>query len=383
MQMNYKYINLLLILLCLACKEQKKENEDYKIAVIPEIKYADGFNIEKTSDGISIIKITSPWPESESEFTYALIPKEKLARIRINKDAYDAIIPIPVEKIVVTSTTHIPALEALGIEDALVGFPDTEYISSEKTRKRIDSGFVKELGKNESMNTEMLIELQPDVVIGFSISSANKTYETIQRSNIPVVYNGDWMEKTPLGKAEWIKFFAPFVGKESEATTIFNAIEKEYVAAKTLAATANQKPTVISGAMYKDIWYLPGGKSWAAQFLTDANAYYLWESNEETGSLSLSWESVLERGKSADYWIGPAQFATYNSMSAASQHYEQFDAFSTKKVFTFSSTKGPTGGLIYYELAPQRPDLVLKDLIHILHPSLLPEHQTVFFKALQ
>jgi len=387
MQVSFRYkTNFLFFFatLVFSCKEHKKEEISDSIPLKQEkIEYAKGFSIEKSSNGITIIKITSPWPKAESAFTYALIPREKLAHITLNKNEFDAMIVVPAERIIASSTTHIPALEALNVEDKLVGFPDTKYISSEKTRKRIDNGLIKELGNNESLNTEMVLEMNPDVVFGFSINNQNKTYETIQSSNIPVVYNGDWTEETPLGKAEWIKFFAPFFEKESLADSIFNDIKDSYVAAKNLAKKAKNKPSVMSGAMYKDVWYLPGGKSWAAQFLTDANANYLWKDSQETGSLSLSWESVLEKSKEATFWIGPSQFTSYQQMNEASQHYQQFKSFQSKNVFTFSSTKGATGGLLYYELAPQRPDLVLKDLIHIFHPELLPEHQNVFFKPLE
>jgi len=386
MQISFhsKHILFILALTLLgSCRQQKKETfPDTTPVKQRKIEYAKGFSIEKLSDGITIIKITSPWPNAEAAFKYALISQEKLASITLNKDEYDAIVTIPVEKIIATSTTHIPALEALGVEDRLTGFPDTKYISSEKTRKRIDAGLIKELGNNESINTEMVLELNPDVVVGFSINNQNKTYETIQRSNIPVVYNGDWTEETPLGKAEWIKFFAPFFEKEAVADSIFKDIKDSYLEAKALAKTAKLAPTVMSGAMYKDIWYLPAGNSWAAQFLEDANANYLWKDTNDTGSLSLSWETVLEESKTANFWIGPSQFTSYKSMSEASPHYQQFDAFKNKKVFTFSSKKGATGGLLYYELAPQRPDLVLKDLIHIFHPELLPKHKNVFFTPL-
>ena len=371
-----------LLFLC-SCKQQSKETlSQESTSKKVELTYANGFSIEKQASGITILKILAPWPNAEASFTYALIPKEKQAFITLDKNEYDAIISVPIDNIVVTSTTHIPALEALGELDKLVGFSDTKYVSSKAARKRIDAGQIKELGVNESLNTEAVLALQPDLVIGFAVSGSNSAYETLQRSQIPVIYNGDWVEETPLGKAEWIKFFATFFKKETEASIIFAEIEKSYIDAKKIAETANTKPSVLSGALYKDVWYLPGGKSWAANFLKDANANYLWHDSVESGSLSLSWESVLVVANNAEYWIGPAQFKSYKEMESSSAHYQQFDAFKNKKVFTFANTEGETGGNLYYELAPQRPDLVLKDLIHILHPGLLPKHEPFFFKPL-
>ena len=365
-----------------SCKQAKKEVVPPTPNSIPsELLFAKGFTIQKAEDR-TILSVTAPWPGADAAFKYALIPKEKMAFMTLNKDDYDAIIAVPIEHMVVTSTTHIPALEALGIEEKLVGFPDTKFISSKKTRKRIAEGKIKELGTNDALNTELVIDLKPEVVIGFGINSENKAYQTLERSNIPIVYNGDWTEETPLGKAEWIKFFAPFFQKERIADSIFNTIKTEYETAKNLAQTATKKPTVLSGSMFKDVWYLPGGKSWAAQFMADANANYLWKDTQETGSLSLSWERVLETGKNADFWIGPGLFTTYADLSDASMHYEQFTAFQQKKIFTYANTVGETGGLLYFELAPQRPDLVLKDLIHIFHPELVSEHESYFFKPL-
>jgi len=345
------------------------------------IRYAKGFTIEKSGD-ITLIKVTTPWPGNDTAFTYALIPRTKLASITIAKDAYDAIIATPIEKIVVTSTTHIPSLEALGVEDKLIGFPDTKYISSVKTRKNISDGKVKELGKNEAINTEVLIDLQPDLVMGFSINNENKTYENIQKTGIPVVYNGDWVEETPLGKAEWIKFFAPFFELEEKAATAFSVIESNYKEAVAIGKKAKEVPTVMSGSLYKDVWYAPAGHSWAAQFLVDANCNYLWQNTNGSGSLSLSIESVLEKGQNADFWIGPSGYSSYKELENINTHNTKFKAFKDKNIYTFALTKGETDGLLYYELGPNRPDLILKDLIHILHPNLLPDHQLFFFKPL-
>ena len=382
---HLKYTAVLLCLLVFpGCRQEKKEGHALSNAKeSPEIKYATGFAMATSATGVTTLEITAPWPNAEAAFTYALLPRELMARTTLNADDYDAIVITPVERLVVTSTTHIPALEALGVLDKLVGFPDCRYISSRAARQRITAGEIQELGNNEAMNTEMTIALQPDVVIGFSIDNLNKAYETLQRSNIPVVYNGDWTEETPLGKAEWIKFFAPFFNVEQKADSIFREIETGYLAAKSIASKADDKPTILSGALYKDVWYLPGGKSWAARFLEDAYVDYLWKDTPESGSLSLSLESVLEKAKNSDFWISPSQFTSYDAMRESNRHYEQFSAFQHKKIFTFARTVGETGGLWYYELGPGRPDLVLKDLIHIFHPDVLPDHQPFFFKPLE
>ncbi len=346
------------------------------------ITYAKGFSIEKQSSGLAVIKLTSPWPNAETAFTYALVPREKKADITLNNDDYDAIVYVPVERIIVTSTTHIPALESLGATEKLVGFPNTSFISSKETRKRIDAGHVQELGSNENINAEMVISLDPDVVVGFGINNKNKAYRTLEQSNIPVVYNGEWTEESPLGKAEWIKFFAPFFQKEQLADSIFKTVEESYNSIKLLSKKASTKPTVLTGGLYKDVWYVAGGKSWLAGFLDDVKTNYLWKDNLESGSLSLSLESVLDKGREAEFWLNPSLHVSYDEMLTANGHYKEFDAFKNKNVFSNSIAKGSTGGLLFYELAPNRPDLVLKDLIHIFHPELLPEHIPVFFKPL-
>lgn len=381
--MQKQLILFSLLLFIFSCEHEKKRTSPLQTSLESSaIVYAKGFSIEKKVPGLTILKILSPWPNADISFTYALISKAQQASITLNKNEYDAIISVPVENLVVTSTTHIPALESLGVLDKLIGFPDTQYISSKKARKLVDSGHIMELGVNENLNTEAVLALQPELVVGFAVNSVNSAYETLERSQIPLVYNGDWVEETPLGKAEWIKFFAPFFEKETEATTIFKEIEESYLNAKALAATSTNRPSLLSGALYKDVWYLPGGQSWAANFFEDANANYLWKNNTSSGSLSLSWESVLDVAQNADFWIGPAQFSAYAEMEASSKHYLQFDAFQKKKIYTFANTIGETGGALYYELAPQRPDLVLQDLIHILHPGLLPDHEPFFFKPL-
>jgi len=369
---------LFISILFVSCKE-KKETVINETSVVSSIEFAEGFSIEKTENG-TIIHLKNPWPGADKTFTYALA--ENIDKIT-NKEDYDAVVKIPVQKIVVTSTTHIPSLEMLDVPQSLVGFPNLDYISSPSTRTLIEKGSIKELGKNEDINTETLIDLAPDVVVGFAVDGNNTTFSTIAKTGIPVLYNADWTETHPLGKAEWIKFFGALYGKEKEADSIFNKIKTDYLAAKKMAAEAPTQPTVLSGAMYKDIWYLPQGNSWAARFIADANGNYLWQNTEGTGSIAANLETVLEKGQNADFWIGPGQFTSLQQMTDFHSVYSEFDAFKNNNVYSFTTKTGATGGVVYYELAPNRPDLVLKDIIKMLHPELLKNHELYFFSKLQ
>lgn len=378
--------------LFLSCKEQASE-KDTSTSLVTEptmltVNYAEGFTLQHF-ESYSLLEVSEAFPSDIKTYRYALIPatsssqaKNVIEEARLIKllrsQEIDAIIKTPITNIVVTSTTHIPSLEMLGVIETLKGFPNLDYISSPLSRKRIEQGAIAELGQNESLNTERAIELHPDAVITFGVEGENKSVNSLQRAGIPVLYNGDWVEKNPLGKAEWIKFFGALYGKEQKADSIFKHIKQSYLETKELLGSVADKPTVLSGAMYRDVWYLPKGDSWQAKVLADAGGSYLWADTAGAGSNALSVESVLEKGQTATYWIAPAQYTSYAKLKSDNPVYAQFDAFKNKKVYTFAKAKGSTGGVLYYELAPNRPDLVLRDLVKILHPDLITTPFTFF-----
>ena len=369
---------VIFLLLCLSCKQTVSEEETQEKTLQP-LSYAQGFQLI-AADGYTVIEVSRAFAQQEKPMRYALLPEG--VQLPGNQH-YDAVVPVPVTNVVVTSTTHIPSLEMLGVGESLIGFPNTDYISSAQTRERITAGLVRELGQNESLNTEVLIDLKPDVVVSFGVEGQNKTLSTISAAGIPVMYNGDWVEQTPLGKAEWIKFFGALYQKEHLADSIFNAIATRYQETKDLMAQSEAKPTVLSGAMYKDVWYLPYGDSWAGQLIADAGGQYLWGDTQGSGSIALSLESVLDMGREAHFWIAPGQFGSYTDLEKANALYTQFVPFKEARIFNFVHRKGATGGLLYYELAPNRPDIVLKDIASILHPELYPDYQPFFFAALE
>ena len=370
---------LFFILFSLFIQCKKEIQQETKSGIKNEITHAKGLEIYKY-DGYSIVKITKPWPEAKENFTYVLQEKNGIIPDSLKQLT---IIPIPLKSIVVTSTTHIPALEMLGLENTLVGFPNTDYISSEKTRKRIDAGKVREVGTNETLNTEVLIDMAPDLIVSFGLNNSNPSIDNLQKSGLKVIYNGDWTEQSPLGKAEWIKFFGALYGLDAKANTIFSEIEKEYINTLALAKKVTSKPTVLSGAMYQEQWYVPQGESWAALFLKDAQSNYLWADSKGTGSLALPFETILDKAQNAEYWVAPGDFSSLKEMSDSNSHYKEFTAFKNKKVYSYSINKGAKGGILYFEWSPTRPDWVLKDLIKIFHPELMPNHTLFFFQKLE
>ncbi|HLS30359.1 MAG TPA: ABC transporter substrate-binding protein [Flavobacteriaceae bacterium] len=379
-----KILPFLLLIFLISCKEENKSKPPNSASSPKgdtlQVEFAKGFSAVDYGTH-KILKVSNPFPESDKTYTYLLTRSGEKPPKDID---YDERVNIPIEKIVVTSTTHIPSLESLEVENTLVGFPDLDYISSPKTRQRIEEDKIADLDQNENINLEVLLSLQPDAVIGFSMKENNKVYSNISNAGTPVIFNGDWNEENPMGKAEWIKFFGVMYDKEAEAEKHFETIKENYESAKALISQeVEEKPTVLSGAMYQDVWYLPGGKSWMAQFIADAGGNYLYKNTDETGSLSLSFESVFDKARDAEIWIAPSGFTSFEQMKEDSKHYTEFEAFKNKQLYGYTATKGETGGVLYFELAPNRPDLVLKDLIKIFHPELLADYENTFFKALE
>ena len=379
--MKFTRVTLLIFFVlvsCIQCKQDSisdKETAESK----NQIHYAKGFSIVNYN-GYSIVTVKNPWPKATKTYRYILKEKNGIVPDSLKQNP---IIAVPIQTIVVTSTTHIPSLEMLGEEKSLVAFPNLDYISSEKVRTLIEAKKIKEIGNNQSLNTEVLIDLQPNVIIGYGIDNNNPTLDNLQKSGLKVMLNGDWNEETPLGKAEWIKFFGALYGKQKEANEIFSKIAADYVATIEIAKKATTKPTVLAGDMFEDKWYLPKGSSWGSQLLKEANANYLWAETKGTGSLSLSFETVLGRAQNADVWITSGQFGSLKAMSDSNPHYRQFKTFQQKNVYSFTRKKGKTGGVLYYELAPNRPDIVLKDILKIMHPELLPNYELFFFEKIK
>ncbi len=373
-----KLLYTLFIISVLASCTTNKEKKNIK-HTDKYLKYAKGFQIS-TVDNYTKLRILTPFQGATSPIDFYIIKEGESVPPQLKKVNY---IQLPLKRMVPTSTTHIPMIELLNGEENIVGFPSTKYVSSPKTRKLIDAQKIIDLGNEQQLNTEVLLDLNPQLVIAFSVNGNHKNYNTIRQMNIPIIYNGDWLESSPLARAEWIKFFGVLLNKEKEADSIFNHIEQNYLAAKKLANNQTNQKIVFSGGPYKDIWNIPAGNSYEAQYYKDANLDYIFKNTKGQGSLSMNIEKVFDQAQHTDIWLSPSFYSSMKLLGEANAIFKEFDAYKKQQVYTTANTRGSTGGLLYFELATTRPDYVLKDLIKIGHPDLLPNYTMQFYKKLE
>jgi iron complex transport system substrate-binding protein len=381
LSMRYSIALLVFALILAGCKN-KLDSENQSLStdtVSVKLKYAEGFKITKIGK-IKLVEVTYPYQGATSGYSYLLVPKGEVVPPH---DANTKVVTIPIQSIVCTSTTHIPLLDYLGETDKLIGFPTTDYISSEKTRKRIDEGKVEELGVDKGLNLEKLAMLKPSVVMGYTMTGDYGQYKKMEELGISVVMNAEYLEKHPLGRAEWIKYMALFFDKEKEADSVFSDIEKNYNETVAKANAADKKPSVLSGIVYGDTWFLPGGQNYAAKLLKDAGCNYLWADDPSNGYLELSFETVYANANDADLWIGVAAMTSLIELKNSDQRYAKFQPFKQKEIYTYNARKGAKGGSEFLELGYLRPDLILNDLVKIAHPELLPDHELFFHKKLE
>jgi iron complex transport system substrate-binding protein len=299
-------------------------------------------------------------------------------------DTGDAlVIEVPVNRIVAMTMTQLPHLSELGVLDTLVGVDSFLYINNPDVRKKIEAGELVEIGSGGQVNVEQALDLQPDLIMTYGVGNPEyDAHPKLLEANLKVVLDSEYMETSPLGRAEWIKFTAAFFNREAQATRVYSTIAGRYKEMAAKARSAATRPTVFTGAPYKGTWYMPGGKSYVAQLLADAGANYLWADDTSTGSQPLSFEEVFERARNADFWLNAGMWKSLADAKVEDERLTRFAAFQKGNVFNNNKRLNENGGNDYWETGVTNPHLVLADLIKIFHPELLPDHELYFYQQL-
>jgi iron complex transport system substrate-binding protein len=259
---------------------------------------------------------------------------------------------------------------------------DPTYVFNLDIQSRAAADEIAMVGSGASADIEKLISLDPDVVMTNAYGSVYDSHPKMLEANLPVVINADYLEESPLGRAEWGKFIAAFYDQEDLAAVEFDRVKAAYNEAKALAESATEKVTVITNTDYQGTWYVPGGQSFAANLMKDAGANYLF-ADQEGSTLPLSFEVVFDKGKDADYWINVGFPTDKASLLALDTRYTEFKAYQTDRVYNNNARANANGGLDYFESGVANPDVVLKDLVKIFYPELLPNHTLYYYQLLK
>lgn len=298
------------------------------------------------------------------------------------------LVEIPVRTVVTTSTTELPHLVELELVDRLVGHDDPDYVGSPEVRRRIAAGEVQEVGHETRLNLEILLAVDPELVLMASLGGfETEIVARLRQAGIAAVYVPSFLETTPLGRAEWILFTALFFNREDRAAAAFDEVASRYEELAALGRSARERPTVFTGGPIGDVWHMPGGESFMAHLVEDAGGRYLWDDLATAGSVPLAIESVYERAAGADYWIHPGLWGSLDAVAGADERFTALEAFAQRHVYANDARMNDAGvqgvgGNDYWETGTARPDVVLADLLAIFHPELVPGHELVYHRRL-
>lgn len=278
-------------------------------------------------------------------------------------------IKVPANRIVALSSTYLGYLKLLGVEDRIVGMDSRKYVADSSFYARVKSGKVREVGGADAL-PEAIFELSPDVVLAFSTGgSVYDTYPKLERLKMPVVLTAEWTERSPLAKAEWIKFFGILSGKEALADSLFAGIKSRYESLRARMDSVSTRPVVFTGTPSYGTWFASTGDSYMANLIRDAGGKYLWSADSSEGSLSMPFEKAFQDVRAADIWLNPGGSSSFEELLTREARLERFPVWKTGEIYEYDLRKGPEGGLDFYESAVVKPDSLLLDVAKILHPA--------------
>ena len=325
--------------------------------------------------------------DSAPSFVYALVqcgapmPDEGIL------PAEAQVISVPAGNLISLSTTQLPPLVLLGLLDWLAGVGDAAYVSTPEIVEGVAEGAIAEVGFGASINIELALSLQPDLALTYGLNPATDAHPVLLEAGILAALDASWRESSPLGRAEWLKFPALFYNLEAEATALHDDTAAAYDEALQLTADlpAEERPALLLNSFlgYADAWHIPGAESYAGQMMRDAGARLLLSVADSRESMPYSFEAVYDAALDADVWLTQAfGLRTMDGLLAQESRYADFAAFEAGAVWNNNADETPSGGNNYYEWGVTQPHVVLRDLIAIFHPQLLPDHEFAFYRQL-
>lgn len=374
--MNVKIIFFATILIVLmGCKGKSTSSLDEPVDSIP-LKYAEHISMVKHKL-YTVVNLQDPWHTGKTLHTYILIDRHDSAKVHLLPQG--TVVYTPVERSVVFTTAHCKLLEMLGMADKIKGVADLKYILIPAIQHRVKTHLIVDCGNAMSPTIEKIISIKPQAIL-LSPFENSGGYGQIEKIGCPIIELADYMETSPLGRAEWMKFYGILFGCEQRADSLFQVVDSSYQALKAQAKKWNVVRKMLTEQMIGSVWYCPGGKSTIAQMIRDANGHYAFANDTHSGSLPLSFEEVLAKAGNSDVWAlkynGTSQL-TRQILLSQYHGYKALQAFQYNNIYVCYSSITP-----FFEETPFRPDYLLRDFIIMLHPEASSFGQLKYFVKL-
>lgn len=350
----------------------------YRIHGKTSLRHAKRFSVEYRSDSKLVRVVESS--DGGDVARYQLVPRGKRAAVI---DSKTVVVEIPVQRVIALSTAFVTAFTRLGEAERLVGLAGARRVTTPELLERVNRGQVAEVSDGSpsmdpNLDLERVRSLSPDLVVASYFGNSSSK---LREAGLNVVVNSEWLESTPLGRAEWVKFMAAFLDREEEAERWFTGLEQRYAAVAEIASHVTTRPPILCGTNQRGTWYVPGGQSYSTRLIEDAGGSYPWHDDTATGIVPLKMEAVLARAQRAEIWLlHSATVRSKNEMIELEPRYALFDAMRSGRVYNSDARLNPNGGNDYWENGVANPDLLLLDLMAIIHPELVSGHTLRWYR---
>lgn len=387
MQPIIRILTLSLLALLTSCGGGTHFDEKIFDEVVYAPRYATGFEIHRHAEsGATLITSANPWQGAEGISYKLLIDGGNNFGDMVGSDIQRI---DKAERIICMSSSHIAMLEAMGEVERVVGVSGIDFISNQYIVSNRQT--IGDVGYDNNINYELLIALDPDLVLLYGVNAANSVESKLRELNIPFAYIGEYVESSPLGKAEWMVAVGEIVGCREKSVEIFTSIAEQYnaLAERIKTQTGNApRPKVMLNTPYRDAWFLPARSSYMVQLIADAGGECFTTEDEGNASAPIDIEQALLYAAQSDVWLNPSGCNTIAQLIALNPKFADAKPVADGKIWNNNARQTSMGGSDFWESGVVRPDRILQDLTYILHPGLTPldslaEQNLYYYKRLR
>ena len=364
--------------LFLSCNADKTRHGDRLDTDCDSIKFKYARNISAIQlQDCKVVTINNPWHHDKTLSQYVLVARDDSASYASRHDRpQGTVVYTPLRRVITFASPHNFLLVTLGMENSIVGACDIEYNKVEKIRRMAKEKKIADCGNAMQPSMETIIETTPDALLMCSYESRSQMH--IEKLGIPVIECAEYMETSALGRAEWMRFYGMLMGCEDRADSLFHVVESRYTDVAQKAKTRGKRKRVLTERVYNGTWYCPGGNSSMGRLIADAGADYVFAKRSESGSLSLSPETVINTAADADVWLFVYDG---NSPMTRDQLLKELPGYALIKAFRDGNFyQCSASHSTYFDELSFRPDLLIRNIAEILYPDMFDNAEYRYYR---